>query len=435
MIPLVYGQCRVRSPVMVWSGNYVKPGDSGPGGTAIVFSLDALLAVGVPFFNGRAELITGGWWYGDIRYGAIAAPRIGSDAFDFVATISGSPFASSFVGEFYPGSIFQSVRESVSKTKTRMVLAGINSTLIPGYASTILVACVGNTGGTDSGLVTGTTATIGSLSFEIRASSINSSSDMGVTGWSAVEDADPAAVVYDLITAPWGRAALPPSKIDTTSFIAASTTLLAEGHGYSRSIEQTDDALSLINDVLRQIDGVVYEEPTTGQLELHLIRADYSVPGLVDINPNNAVLTEYTVQGQSETFNQVRLIYTNRSGQYNDAVMVAQNQANVVNQGGKLRSTDIRFVGCCTAGLANTLAARELAAVSLPQAKIAVDVNRSFYQARPGGLFTFTWPELNISGMVVRVVSVNLGQPNSGSISMVLMRDIYAQTLGAFPQP
>ncbi len=369
VLPLLYGRCRVRAPIVVWSGNYTTPSD--PAGK---YSGDIMFAVGVPFFNGRADLMINGLWYGDIKYGLIVTSAGGGsapDTFVFVASISSSPLDAHFQGEFFPGSIFQNVG-GVTTTQVRMVAAGLDSTLIPGYVGVSLLSFVGTSGSNTGGFATGASSDVGSVSCEVRAQSVNSSSDMGVSGWSSVDDADPAAVVYDLLVSPWGRAALPTSKVDATSFVAASTQLLAEGHGYSRSIESVDDALTLIGDVLRQIDAVAYEEPTTGKIELHLIRANYTVVSLADINPSNAQLVAYAVQGQSETFNQVRIIYSDRTQEYGDTIAIAQNQANVVNQGGKLRSTDIRFIGCTNATLAQKLAARELTAVSIPQVKLTV---------------------------------------------------------------
>lgn len=431
VLPIVYGRCRVRAPVIIWSGNYTTPGDT----FTDAYSGDVLFAVGVPFFGGRADLMLNGMWYGDIKFGLLVS-AVSSDLYNFSASVSGSPLDAHFSGEYYPGSLTQNVTATGSMTAARMAWGGADSTLIPGHVGVILLACVSNQGAMQSvgGFETGTSPDVGSVSLEVRSRSTGSLSDLGVSGWSSVDDADPAAVIYDMLASPWGRAALPTAKIDTTSFAAASATLLAEGHGYSRSIETADDLLTLVGDVLRQIDAVAYEEPTTGKIELHLIRADYTVASLADINPTNARLLEYSVQGQSETFNQVRITFSDRLQGYGDKVSIAQNQANVVNQGGKLRGSDVRFVGCTTTALAQKIAGRELAALSVPQVKITVECNRSFYTARPGQVFTFTWPELGVATMVMRVVTVNLGQLHSSKITMQLMRDIYDQSLGAFPQ-
>jgi Putative phage tail protein len=183
-----------------------------------------------------------------------------------------------------------------------------------------------------------------------------------------------------------------------------------------------------------------YEEPTTGQLVLKLVRNDYGDPALLpNINPDNARPADgdwYQVQGWSETLNQVRLTFTDRQNNYADGLAVAQNAANATSQDSRgLRSTDIRFVGCCTRELAEKLAARELAALSHPLVTATVIVNRSFHTARPGSVYTLTWPEPPIRNMVMRVVRVDLGQLHKGEITLDLIRDIFDVQLGAFPVP
>jgi hypothetical protein len=159
---------------------------------------------------------------------------------------------------------------------------------------------------------------------------------------------------------------------------------------------------------------------------------------LDDINPDNAEPGNgswYSIQGWSETINQVRVTFTDRDANYGDGVVVGQNMANVIAQGGKLRSTDIHFPGCCTKTLANRLASRELAVVSRPMVKATVVVNRQFHDKVPGDVVTFTWPKLNIDRMVMRIVSIDLGQLHSNQITLNLMRDVFDVSNGAFPAP
>jgi hypothetical protein len=242
----------------------------------------------------------------------------------------------------------------------------------------------------------------------------------------------------DLLTSPWGKLALPIAKIDLPSFQAASLTLFNEGHGYSRSIEQTDDAWTIITDVLRQIDAVLYPEPTTGRFVLKLIRNDYDITKALDVNPSNMQPPKsgwYVVSSYSETLNQVRVTWTDRTANYANNIAIGQDPANVVGQGQKLRALDLHFVGCTNRTLATQLASRELTVVSQPLAKATVVVNRTFYAKRLGDVVTLTWPELGISKMVMRIARIDFGQLHGGSITMDLLRDVFDQTLGAYPVP
>lgn len=501
-IPLIYGQCRVRTPILAWAGsqrnlpigrapNHI---DDAPG-----YFLDMLYVLGIPFYGGGAELLR--IYVGDRAVtptlSSEAAPtytgdQSGSIAHLFDTAVPGIPihgpaqsgrtnyWAINQLGslfpvdilliaeevfepvahfgfvEFFDGSPAQQISDGIDDadqeafSDTQAVLEarplnGIYSYLtddldsrvdpppldenilpsdIPSYRN-LMTACLYR-------WCNGDTASLPTYSFEV-----SSRSDLFSSDWLNVtkHDADPAAVIYDLLTSPWAKLGIPTEKIDLPSFQAASLTLLAEDHGYSRAIEQVEDAEALVNDVLRQVDGMVYEEPTTGKIVLKLVRNDYDVDELDDINPGNMQATGagwYQVQGWSETLNQVRVTYTNRAQQYADDTAVAQNAANATGQG-KLRSTDIRYVGCCTGELAQKLASRELAFVSRPNVKATCIVDRSFHATRPGDVVTLTWPELDIDHMVMRVAKIDHGQLHAGQITLDLIRDVFDVSLGAFP--
>lgn len=449
-IPLVYGRCRVRAPLCVWtSPTTTELGSLDP--TQNVFTADLLFVLGIPFHGGTGTLndgsATGRVWYGDIRQdlrGVFSSPV--PEVYDC------GPLPRDFLGtvEFWPGSSGQQISDGVdgapylSFIELRQQRAGISATLIPSYRNMMLAfMCsthnVSSLISNDRGFSFSYDPVIPSISFEVIALSTGSTSDLGR---SLANDADPAAVLVDLLTSPWGKLGLPIDKIDMPSFQAASVTLFAEQHGYSRVIDVEIDANEAIQDVLRQIDGNIYEEPTTGKLVLRLVRHDYDVNVVPNINPDNARpagSSWYQVQAWSETYNQVRVAFTDRvidpaSGEpsYADGIAVAQDSANYISQGGRLRSTDVHFPGCCTRDLAQRLGSRELAAVSVPMSKVTVVVGRSFYQARPTDVFTFTWPQLGIDKMVMRVATVNLGQLHKGEITLELVRDIFDQTRGGF---
>lgn len=445
-LPLLYGRCRVRAPVLAWSGNYLHPGQTftrridSSTGVSDHYCLDAFFVLGVPFYGGGAAYIVRGW-AGDTDL-SISAPPIGTPGPFAGGDLSGSSTVFNISGICPPGSPTQDAMASaaigtggpssatffdgisyhtVTDVSSAMFQNGDDVSLSPGYRNQMCMY---------AHIALGLTSTIPSLSWEVQALSTGSASDMGR---SLAGDADPAAVLYDILTSPFGKLAIPASKIELSTFQAASLTLFNEGHGYSRAIEQGEDADQVIQDILKQIDGVMYPEPTTGKIELHLIRKDYSIPDLVDINPSNADLDEYTVQSWTEMPNQVRVIWTDRTQNYADAVAIGQNMSAAVAAGNRLRSVTRQYRGCCQQVLAQKLASRELAVLSVPLVRATVSCSRAFYQARPGSVYTLTWPQLNISGMVMRVAQVDLGQLHDNKIKIALIRDVFSADAGAFP--
>src|ERR1044071_992098 len=424
-MPIIYGKYRVRSPVLIWSGNSTITA-SDPH-----YEVDIAFIVGIPFY-GTTTLTRGSSflrnvWAGDIRLDPVADPSPPNRPAWGVPLNSklggvgrgGGIYGS---GEYLPG--FDNRVEFGGHTYTRMILSGVDPSLIPSYHN--LAVC------TMYSWSIGESPTITGYSFEIEAMSQGTPSDFGALP--DASGAEPASVIYDLLTSPWGKLGLPESKVDKASFQAAATTLIAENHSYSIALERSDDATNVINDILKQIDGTLYEEPTTGKFVLRLIRNDYNVNALDVITPDNAKPDSgswLSVSGWDETANQVRVTFTDRDRDYVDGVATAQNGANFTSQG-KLRSTDLRFAGCCTRALAQTLAARELAVVSRPMVKASVVANRSFYTKRPGDVVKLTWPQLGIDSMVMRIARVDLGQLHKGEIHLDLVRDVFDVTLGAF---
>lgn len=454
-IALVYGRCRIRQPILVWSGNFLAPGDkytnvTGDEVEADHYSLDTMFILGAPFFGGNATFISA--WAGDSRIRMEIDPSEGTTQGyrggdgGFGANGDDSVRFSVF-GVFYQGSNVQDVTSGLASGpaanrggevfpdgvaygtsyKDTLEQNSDDVSLVPGMRHQIALF---------SHVALGLSPSFPSLSFEVQSLSTGTASDMGQ---SMPTDADPIAVVHDLLTSKWGKLALPAENIDLPSFAAASLTLFGEGHGYSRAIEQSEDAMSIINDVMRQIDAAWYVEPTTSKIVIKLIRKDFNPGDLDNINPDNARPTGpgwLQIQGWSETMNQVRVSYTNRADSYADGIAIGQDGSNAVAQGGKLRSANIRFVGCSNNTLACKLASRELAVVSRPIVKATMIVNRgTAYQHRPGDAITLSWPKLGISRMVMRIARMNLGQIDKSEIEVDLIRDVSDASTGAFPVP
>jgi hypothetical protein len=447
-IPLIYGRCRVDAPTLAWIGNWAK---NPHGATAISYSLDMLFVVGIPFYGGSAELVS--IYAGDFHLDLTpklpdSMTRPGRYHFrssNALVVYGGDQKGGGINGdvEFFDGRPDQQVSdyiddfdaENYTVLQTRQTAfkwytafddpANIEETLMPGYRNQAI--CLLYT------WTIGESPNFTSYSFEARALSTGTSAHMG---FSLADDACPAAVIYDLLTSPWGKLGFPTDKIDHDSFVAAAATLFTEEHGYSRAITQIEDAATIIGDVLRQIGGLLYEEPTNGKLVLKLIRSDYDVNDLDDINPD--VMEEpspgwFVAGGVSETFNQVRIAFVDRQNNYVDGLAIGQNAANVFSQLSRgLRSVDIQYPGCSNETLAKKLASRDAAAASRPLIKATCVVNRNFYATRPGDVLTLTWPKLGIAGMVMRVGQVNLGQLHDGRITLHLVRDDFDVTLGAF---
>lgn len=98
-------------------------------------------------------------------------------------------------------------------------------------------------------------------------------------------DANPAAMIYDILTGPKGTVGLPryglgipEAMIDADSFVAAGQRLAQEGLGLSMVFDSPMSGRDAIRSILDHIDGALFFEPRTGLLTLSLIRANYKNP-------------------------------------------------------------------------------------------------------------------------------------------------------------
>jgi len=90
-------------------------------------------------------------------------------------------------------------------------------------------------------------------------------------------DANPAAMVYDLLTdIRWGLG-IAAGQIDVASFVAAGVTLKSEAFGLSMILESPEHAKEMIAEILRHVDGLVFTDPTTGLIAMKLVRGGYDL--------------------------------------------------------------------------------------------------------------------------------------------------------------
>jgi hypothetical protein len=126
-------------------------------------------------------------------------------------------------------------------------------------------------------------------------------------------DANPAEMIYEILTdTKWGLAR-PESRINVSSFLSASAALFSEGFGLSFTIDTATDCDAFISEICRHIDAVIYTDPLTGLWTLKLIRADYDVETLDEIK--DADLLEAPDGGRPswpETINELKVQYTER---------------------------------------------------------------------------------------------------------------------------
>jgi hypothetical protein len=247
-------------------------------------------------------------------------------------------------------------------------------------------------------------------------------------------DANPAEIIFELMTSPvWGLG-IPASRFDLASFQAAGNTLFTEGMGMSLQLDSEAAADQVVDDILRHIDAVLYTDPATGLWNLTLARADYSIPSLLELSENDILeAPEFSRGSWEETLNEVKVKYLDRTS-FKERIVQAQETANFAIRG-QLSSDTIPFLGFSNPTIAQKVAMRELKTHSYPLARGRLKANRKAWNLRIGGVFKFTWTPLGISAMVVRITGINYGALEAGEIQIDFVEDIFAVAFTGYTPP
>ncbi len=253
------------------------------------------------------------------------------------------------------------------------------------------------------------------------------------------EDANPAQVLYEVLTnTDWGLG-FSHFDMDTQSFIDAANVCSGEGNGFSMILDQPQEASDLVRVIAEQMDAVVAQNQITGKWVATMIRPDADLPSTPptprEIDSTNLISLESWTRGAWDgTVNQLLLEFFDRADEYKQTFAGAQDMGNIRIQDANVRS-QIRYPGVKTADLANDLVWRELLTQSYPLAKATVKVDRTFWDTQIGSVVIFNDDTLGISGFVMRVASVNLGNLAEGEIRLELVEDIFRAIPGAFDVP
>lgn len=308
--------------------------------------------------------------------------------------------------DFYKGTLTQSAND---------YLEGVLGVDLPAYRG-ICYAVLRR-------LYIGTSPYLKAIAFDVR----RCPNTLGLTGGreNLNGDANPAAMLYEILTnTRWG-VGLASGQVDTASFVAAGNLLAAESFGLSMLVDRSSGARDLIGEILRHVDGVIYTDPATGLVQLTLARANYGPADPLRLDVDNLASCKLSRPSWEDTKNVVKVRYIDRSSNYLERIAQAQDLANVEVRGGDLSEEDFDFRGISNGTLAQIVAARTLRLVSYPLAVLELEVNRAAWQVRPGHLVRVTWAPLGIVDMACRVTRISSGTLQDGTIRVDAVEDVF----------
>jgi len=425
VVPLIWGTVKMEGPNVIWYGDLKQKAIKEKVKTGL-FSSD--------------EITTGYEYYIGIQFGLCRGPvdnirRIwigdeevwsGAQASGDIAISEPNLFGGSELGQggvvgnfnFYNGSLVQSVNPYISAFQQE----GGDT---PAYRGT----CYGVF---KHGYI-GNSTNIKAWSFELRR--IPEGPGGLTKAVNDGNDANLAYVAYEIITnREWGLN-FPPADVDEDAFNAAATTLQSEGNGFSFILDSARDISELLEEVQRQMDGVIFLDTSTGKWTIKLARNDYNPATIPVLSETNIVeVKDFTRGTWQDTTNYVTTPFKDRARDYFGTFGLAQDMANY-NIQQKIVKSSINFPGVKDATLANSLAWRELRALSFPLAKATLIVNREMWELTPTSVLKWTSAALGFENLIMRVSRIDLGELINGRITLTLVQDVYATEPPSFGDP
>lgn len=240
-------------------------------------------------------------------------------------------------------------------------------------------------------------------------------------------EANPMEMLYELLTVKtWGLGLLP-SEIDVSGFRSNAATLASEGMGMSLSWDGPKTVEDMIKEIDRHIDSITFQDPISGVWRCVLIRDNYDVENLLEVNETNAELVSFMRPTADELVNELKVVYSSAEFDGDPVPLQVQDTAGYWNRDNQKVSSEVSYPGFTQKKLAAKVAQRDLRTLGYPFARLQLKLNRRFWSVRQGTRLRFSWAssDLNITNMPIIVLERDMGTLADGQIQIVAMQDVF----------
>lgn len=253
--------------------------------------------------------------------------------------------------------------------------------------------------------------------------------------------ANPAHIIYEVLTDTEDGMSHPAGGINETSFRAAADLFHAEGLGLYVKWVKSDEIQKILQQVLDHANAMVVQDPDDLAFRIIPMRGDYDISTLTSFGPNGqgydvgCVLEDLDRISPEETVNEVTVQWTDSADNRERSITV-QNPAAIQAARGVVNQT--KSYACCpTEAIAARLAQRDLDVYSSMLARVRIRANRRAYKVLPGQVIKLSWPSEGIINMPVRVLRVTDNSADDSSIVIEGTEDVFAfgTTTYIKPQP
>lgn len=257
----------------------------------------------------------------------------------------------------------------------------------------------------------GNSSALPNLGFEVAALLANP--------YAGVVDAVMSDVVYDMLTNSSYGAGFPAANIGNLA--AYSDYVIASGLFMSPGYDQQKKAADILTGLMQLTNAGIYF--SEGLLKI-VPYGDAAVSShgrtyTPDLTPVAAITDDEllgplivkrnaiasTINTSADAYNQVQIEYRNRAADYNNAIVIAQDQAEI-DVRGLMPMPVVTAHEICDPGVASAVAQLILQRATYVRNQYTFPVGWNFCYLEPTDLITITDAALGISNLPVRVVSV-----------------------------
>jgi len=232
----------------------------------------------------------------------------------------------------------------------------------------------------------------------------------------------------------WGLRT-PTENMNNTNLEAAADTLYGEGFGLCIKWEGEQSLEDHVKDILHYINGVIYEDHSTGLIEIKLIRDDYVADDLEEFDETDIVKIEEFTRGVLHKIPDVT--YVRYWDMYNNLPVVtpSYDMSLALSQNETLIPNDVDYTGVVNDELAGQLAARDQQQLSSFAATMTIKCKRTMSHLHPGDVFKLSYAPLGIVSMIIRVVTPHYGTLTDGVITFECIEDMFGMKSSLYAAP
>lgn len=238
-------------------------------------------------------------------------------------------------------------------------------------------------------------------------------------------EANAAEMLYEiLVDKDWGMGLNSEMFIDIPSFQAAGRRLAEDVMGLSMLWDEGKSLSSVMKEILRHIDGILFVNSLTGRFQLRLVRPTTDFSTVLTLNNSNCELASFTRPNVDELVNELKIIWSDTKNK-KDKVHVVQDASNYMAQDKQIVSSEVRYPGFTKLSTVKRVALRDLRRMSYPLAKASLDnVARVAYTLTPGSKIILDFPEHGIDKLLMVVTELDYGDFKSRKIQIECLQDV-----------